>query len=171
MRARWHVLAAGMAALLLLPDVTLADNPSPPYWYITPVAGLATFDNAQKFPTADLKDELMYGGRIGRRFSNRFSFEAAGGYSSTQEDITNGADVKYLHLGGDLRFHLDPKSSFELSYTSHSGELRDELNLAVKHAPRRKHGMASGWLEATFGKGEGVIEADAFSGNLLVRKK
>jgi putative adhesin len=74
-------------------------------------------------------------------------------------------------VSGDLRLRVDPKSSFELSYTSHSGELRDELNLAVKRSPRRKHGMSSGWLEASYGKGEGVIEADAFSGSLLVRKK
>jgi hypothetical protein len=74
-------------------------------------------------------------------------------------------------VSGEVRLALDPRSSFELSYTSHSGELRDELNLAVKRAPTRKHGMSSGWMEATFGKGEGVIEADAFSGNLLVKRK
>jgi putative adhesin len=74
-------------------------------------------------------------------------------------------------VSGELRFAVDPRSSFELSYTSHSGELRDEVNLAVKRSPTRKHGMASGWLEATYGKGEGVIEADAFSGNLVVKKK
>ena len=51
------------------------------------------------------------------------------------------------------------------------GELRDEMDLAVKRAPRRKHGMSSGWLEASYGKGEGVIEADAFSGSLLVKRK
>jgi len=74
-------------------------------------------------------------------------------------------------VSGDVRLTLDPKSSFELSYTSHSGELRDELNLMVKRAPRRKHGMTTGWLEASFGKGEGVIEADAFSGTLVVKRK
>jgi hypothetical protein len=74
-------------------------------------------------------------------------------------------------VSGDLHLNVDPRSSFELSYTSHSGELRDEVNLAVKRAPRRKHGMSSGWLEATFGKGEGVIEADAFSGSLVVKRK
>jgi len=74
-------------------------------------------------------------------------------------------------VSGELRIAVDPKSSFELSYTSHSGELRDEVNLSVKRSPARKHGMASGWMEATFGKGEGVIEADAFSGNLIVKKK
>jgi len=88
----------------------------------------------------------------------------------------SGACGKDCHLSaetvsGDLRLTLDPKSSFELSYTSHSGELRDELNLMVKRAPRRKHGMTSGWLEATFGKGEGVIEADAFSGSLVVKRR
>ena len=88
----------------------------------------------------------------------------------------SGACGKDCHLcaetvSGDLRLTLDPKSSFELSYTSHSGELRDELNLMVKRAPKRKHGMTTGWLEATFGKGEGVIEADAFSGTLVVKRK
>ena len=88
----------------------------------------------------------------------------------------SGACGRDCHLSaetvsGDVRLTLDPKSSFELSYTSHSGELRDELNLMVKRAPKRKHGMTSGWLEATFGKGEGVIEADAFSGTLVVKRK
>lgn len=88
----------------------------------------------------------------------------------------SGICAKDCHLSaetvsGDLRLNVDPKSSFELSYTSHSGELRDEMNLSVKRAPRRKHGMSSGWLEASYGKGEGVIEADAFSGSLLVKKK
>ncbi len=92
-----------------------------------------------------------------------------------------GVCAKDCHLSaetvsGEVRLAVDPKSSFELTYTSHSGELRDEVNLAVKRAPRRKSGMAGwgmsgGWLEATFGKGEGTIEADAFSGNLFVKKK
>ena len=74
-------------------------------------------------------------------------------------------------VSGEVRLSVDPKSSFELSYRSHSGELRDEINLAVKRAPRRKHGMSSGWLEASYGKGEGVIEADAFPGSLVVKRK
>lgn len=75
-------------------------------------------------------------------------------------------------VSGDLRLLVDPRSSFELSYSSHSGELRDEMNLAVKHSPRRKAGfMSGGWIEATYGRGEGVIEADAFSGSVTVKKK
>lgn len=88
----------------------------------------------------------------------------------------NGTCAKDCHLSaetvsGELRLSVDPRSSFELSYSSHSGELRDEANLSVKRTLRRRHGMASGFLEATYGKGEGVIEADAFSGNLSVKKK
>lgn len=88
-----------------------------------------------------------------------------------------GACAKDCHLSaetvsGELRLAVDPKSSFELSYSSHSGELRDEVNLAVKRSPRRKAGMmTSGWIEATYGRGEGVIEADAFSGSVTVRRR
>lgn len=75
-------------------------------------------------------------------------------------------------VSGELRLLVDPKSSFELSYSSHSGELRDEMNLAVKHAPRRRGGlMSSGFIEATYGRGEGIIEADAFSGSVTVKKR
>jgi putative adhesin len=75
-------------------------------------------------------------------------------------------------VSGELRLLVDPKSSFELSYSSHSGELRDEMNLAVKHSPRRRAGfISSGWIEATYGRGEGIIEADAFSGSVTVKKK
>ena len=49
--------------------------------------------------------------------------------------------------------------------------MRDEANLTVKRAPGNKHNTRSGWLEASYGKGEGVIEADAFSGSLVVKKK
>jgi DUF4097 and DUF4098 domain-containing protein YvlB len=98
-------------------------------------------------------------------------------FQSASGDLDwSGLCAKDCHLSaetvsGVVRLAIDPRSSFEISYTSHSGELRDEVDLTVKHAPRRKHGMPGGWLEATYGKGEGVIEADAFSGNLIIRKK
>ena len=97
-------------------------------------------------------------------------------FQSTSGNLDwSGTCGKECHLSaetmsGDLNLSVDPQSSFELSYSSHSGELRDEVQLAVKHAPR-KHGQPGGWLEATYGKGEGVIEADAFSGSLVLRKK
>jgi hypothetical protein len=87
-----------------------------------------------------------------------------------------GACGKDCHLSantvsGDLRLALTPQSSFELSYSSHSGELRDGLDLNVKQGRSSRHGGHRGSLEGTYGKGEGVIEADAFSGNLTLSKQ
>ncbi|MCA1829352.1 MAG: DUF4097 family beta strand repeat-containing protein [Myxococcales bacterium] len=103
--------------------------------------------------------------------SPQVEFQSASGSLDWSGTCARDCHVAAETVSGELRLQVDPKSSFDLSYTSHSGELRDEVNLAVKRAPTRKHGMASGWMEATYGKGEGVIEADAFSGNLIVKKK
>jgi DUF4097 and DUF4098 domain-containing protein YvlB len=101
----------------------------------------------------------------------QLEFQSASGDLDWSGLCAKDCHVSAETVSGVVRLALDPRSSFELSYSSHSGEMRDELNLAVKHAPRRKHGMLGGWLEATYGKGEGVIEADAFSGNLVVKKR
>jgi DUF4097 and DUF4098 domain-containing protein YvlB len=87
-----------------------------------------------------------------------------------------GACGKDCHLSantvsGDLHLALAPQSSFELSYSSHSGELRDGLDLNVKQGRNNRHGGRRGSLEGTYGKGEGMIEADAFSGNLTLSKQ
>jgi DUF4097 and DUF4098 domain-containing protein YvlB len=101
----------------------------------------------------------------------QLEFQSASGDLDWSGLCARDCHVSAETVSGVVRLAVDPKSSFELSYTSHSGEMRDELSLSVKHAPRRKHGMLGGWLEATYGKGEGVIEADAFSGNLVMKKK
>jgi len=131
MRTRWHAFAAWLAAGVLTPVLAVA-GPTPTYMYFTPVAGLATFDDAQHFPTAALKDALHVGGRIGWRFSSVLSFEAAGGYTSTEEDIPSGAEVTYLHVGGDFRIHLadwkigGPFIGAGGSYTSRSSDAATE---------------------------------------------
>jgi hypothetical protein len=98
-------------------------------------------------------------------------------YQSASGDLDwAGLCAKDCHISaetvsGDLHLAVDTRSSFELSYTSHSGELRDEVELSVKRSAGRRRALSGGWLEATYGKGEGVIEADAFSGSLTVKKK
>ena len=132
MRTRWHAFAACLMAGMLVPAPAAA-GPSPTYMYFTPVVGIAKFDDAQHFPTASLKDALHVGGRIGWRLSSAFSFEVAGGTTSTQEDIPSGADVTYLHVGGDLRVHLanwkigGPFLGAGGSYTSRSSDGVDDL--------------------------------------------
>ena len=43
--------------------------------------------------------------------------------------------------------------------------------LRVKRRPKKKEGATGGLFEATFGGGEGVIEADAFSGDLHLLRR
>ena len=102
----------------------------------------------------------------------QLAFESASGNLEWTGVCAKGFHLSAQTVSGDIKLQPDPaRSSFELSYSSHSGDLRDELKLEVKRAPKRKHGGMGGWLEAVYGRGEGVIECDAFSGDLVVRKK
>ena len=86
----------------------------------------------------------------------------------------SGACGKDCHLSaetvsGDVRWSLDPKSSFDLSFGSHSGDLEDKLDMQIRH--QHQHKGSGGWSEAVYGKGEGVIECDTFSGDVTVEKR
>ncbi|HWE25264.1 MAG TPA: DUF4097 family beta strand repeat-containing protein [Myxococcales bacterium] len=102
----------------------------------------------------------------------QLDFESASGNLDWTGVCAKGCHVSTQTVSGQIKLLPDAsKSSFELSYASHSGDLRDDLKLQVKRAPKRKHGGMGGWLEAVYGKGEGVIECDAFSGDVIVSKK
>jgi putative adhesin len=102
----------------------------------------------------------------------QLDFRSASGNLEWSGVCAKGCRLSAETVSGQIELQPDPaKSSFELSFASHSGDFRDELKLDVKRAPKRKHGGMSGWLEAVYGKGEGVIECDAFSGDVVVRKK
>jgi hypothetical protein len=101
----------------------------------------------------------------------QLAFQSASGNLEWNGVCAKGCHLSAETVSGEIKLQPDAsKSSFQLSYASHSGDLHDELKLEVKRAPRRKHGMG-GWVEAVYGKGEGVIECDAFSGDVIVRKK
>jgi hypothetical protein len=102
----------------------------------------------------------------------QLAFQSASGNLEWAGVCAKGCRLSAETVSGDIKLQPDPaRSSFELSYSSHSGDLRDDLKLEVKRTPKRKHGGMGGWLEAVYGKGEGVIECDAFSGDLIVQKK
>ena len=103
----------------------------------------------------------------------QLQFESASGNLEWAGACAKGCHLSAETVSGEINLQPDPaKSSFELSYASHSGDFRNDLQLQVKRSPKRKHdGMMGGWLEAVYGKGEGVIECDAFSGDLTLRKK
>jgi len=101
----------------------------------------------------------------------RLEFESASGNLDWSGACARGCRVSTETVSGQIAMAVDPRSSFELSYSSHSGDFKDDLNLNVKRSPKKKHGGMGGWVEAVYGKGEGVIECDAFSGDLQIRKK
>jgi DUF4097 and DUF4098 domain-containing protein YvlB len=101
----------------------------------------------------------------------RLEFESASGNLDWTGACARGCRVSTETVSGQIAMAVDPRSSFELSYSSHSGDFKDDLNLNVKRSPKKKHGGMGGWVEAVYGKGEGVIECDAFSGDLQIRKK
>jgi hypothetical protein len=102
----------------------------------------------------------------------QLDFESASGNLDWSGVCAKGCHVSTQTVSGQIKLQPDSsKSSFQLSFASHSGDLRDDLNLQVKRAPKKTHGGMGGWLEAVYGKGEGVIECDAFSGDVIVSKK
>jgi DUF4097 and DUF4098 domain-containing protein YvlB len=80
-------------------------------------------------------------------------------------DCGSGCRVDARTLSGDLVFQLGQKSSFAVRYTSHTGELTDELGLAHNEHPPRE---AS--LRARYGSGDGLVEAQTFSGDLRLAR-
>ncbi|HEY2029912.1 MAG TPA: DUF4097 family beta strand repeat-containing protein [Myxococcales bacterium] len=105
-----------------------------------------------------------------RNPSPQVEFQSASGSLDFKGACGRDCHLSANTVSGDLNLALAPQSSFELSYSSHSGELRDGLDLNVRRSGRGRHG-SHGSLEGTYGKGEGVIEADAFSGNLTLSKQ
>jgi DUF4097 and DUF4098 domain-containing protein YvlB len=98
-------------------------------------------------------------------------FESASGNLDWTGLCAKGCHLAVETVSGDVKLNVDPKSSFELAYSSHSGELHDDLKLQMKHSPRHKGGEPGGWAEAVYGGGDGLIECDAFSGDLQIRRK
>jgi len=101
----------------------------------------------------------------------RLEFESASGNLDWSGACAKGCHVSTETVSGQIAMAVDQRSSFELSYSSHSGDFKSDLNLEVKRSQGKKHGGMGGWTEAVYGKGEGVIECDAFSGDLQIRKK
>jgi len=70
-----------------------------------------------------------------------------------------GCRVDLDTVSGEVRLALDPKSSFGLRFTSHSGKLHDRGTSA---------GGNDAWTEVLWGTGEGRIECETFSADAIV---
>ena len=104
----------------------------------------------------------------------QLSFSSASGNLDWSGSCGKGCRLSTETVSGDVKLKLGKSSSFGLSFVSHTGEVdrgNFEPEIEEKRGLKKRHGMNRGIYEATFGRGEGVIESDAFSGGLRLEKR
>lgn len=80
-----------------------------------------------------------------------------------------GCRIETRSTSGDIKLRMTSDSSFDLRYVSHSGDVSDDLKMQTLEQNENHHGGSS--LHARYGKGEGLIEAQTFSGDLHIARK
>lgn len=96
-------------------------------------------------------------------------------YGTTSGDLVwtgtckAGCRIEARSTSGDVKLRMSSDSSFDLRYVSHSGDVADDLKLQTLEQNDSRHGGTS--LHARYGKGEGLVEAQTFSGDLHVARK
>jgi putative adhesin len=80
-----------------------------------------------------------------------------------------GCRIEARSTSGDVRLNMSPSSSFDLRFVTHSGDVGDDLKMQTLEQNETRHGGGS--LHARYGRGEGLIEAQTFSGDLRITKK
>jgi hypothetical protein len=139
---------------------------------IQSISGDVTVDDASgpvRLHTVSGKATLT----MSRNATPQVEFQSASGSLDFKGACGRDCRLAAETVSGDLRLALAPSSSFALNYSSHSGELRDGLDLQVRRSGSGGSMMrhSRNTLSGTFGKGEGTIDADAFSGNLVLVKQ
>jgi outer membrane protein OmpA-like peptidoglycan-associated protein len=76
------------------------------HFELTPFGGYTIFDGDGYQGTGSLTDDLYVGGRLGFQWRPWLGLEAAGGYTPTAVDATNGQDIDFYH--GSLNLMLTP---------------------------------------------------------------
>ena len=96
-------------------------------------------------------------------------------YGTTSGDLDwtgsckTGCRIEARSTSGDVKLHFGGDSSFDLRYMSHSGDASDDLKMQTLEQNENKHGGAM--LHARYGKSEGLVEVQTFSGDMHVARK
>jgi DUF4097 and DUF4098 domain-containing protein YvlB len=85
--------------------------------------------------------------------------ETSSGSVDVRGQCGKGCRIDVDSVSGEVRFALDPKSSFGLRFTSHSGKLRDR---------GASTGGGDAWTDTSWGAGEGRIECETFSADTIL---
>ena len=99
---RFRVALALVAAAIALSISGATADPTGRFITVTPTVGFTVFDGDIKAPTQSLKDVGYYGGRVGYQWKSWLAFEAAMGFSSTEENAPGANKLSYWHGSGNL---------------------------------------------------------------------
>jgi OOP family OmpA-OmpF porin len=102
MRLRLRSALVALAALLAASS-SIAE-PIGRHFELTPFAGFTIFDADMRYPGANsLTDDIYVGGRLGWQYNSWFGLELAAGFVPTTEDaVSNPADLDFWHVSGDI---------------------------------------------------------------------
>lgn len=81
-----------------------------------------------------------------------------------------GCRIEARSMSGDVKLRMTPDSSFDVRYVSHSGDFADDLKMQTIDRSESQHGSGSS-VHARYGKDEGLVEVQTFSGDLHVARK
>jgi hypothetical protein len=95
--------------------------------------------------------------------STQLKFTSTSGDLVWHGDCATGCRLETRTTSGTVKLVPGPSSSFEVTFSSHSGELADELKMETLPAQRGKRGR--------LGKGDGLVECRTFSGDLALARK
>ncbi|HJZ88264.1 MAG TPA: DUF4097 family beta strand repeat-containing protein [Polyangia bacterium] len=98
--------------------------------------------------------------------ASQFVFETTSGDLDWTGTCGKGCRIEVCSMSGDVRLNLSRDSSFNLRYKSHSGDLEDGLQMSTLRS-KEKHSGSD--IETRYGRGEGTIECQSFSGDMEVR--
>ncbi|MGZ3440708.1 MAG: DUF4097 family beta strand repeat-containing protein [Polyangia bacterium] len=96
-------------------------------------------------------------------------------YGTTSGDLDwagscrSGCRIEARSTSGDVKLRMPSDASFDLRYVTHSGDVSDDLKMQTLEQSESHRGGGS--LHARYGKGEGLIEVQTFSGDLRVARK